>query len=97
MLDFLKNANISDATISYINNNFSSNDIIALSDNSDECLKIISYFRKIGLTRIEDLLINETYIFLKLYNRLIDKLSKYDIVSLVNDVNEDYTCIEKYM
>lgn len=97
MLDFLKNANISDATISYINNNFSSNDIMALSDNSDECLKIISYFRKIGLNKIEELLINETYIFLKLYNRVIDKLSKYDIVSLVNDVNEDYTCIEKYM
>ena len=38
MLDFLKVANISDTTIDYMYNNFSSNDIMSLSDNANECL-----------------------------------------------------------
>ena len=97
MLDFLKNASISDSTITYLNSNLSSNDIMALSDNSDECLKIIFYLRNIGITIVEDLLINETSVFLKTYNRVIATLSKYDINILINDVNEDYTNIEKYI
>lgn len=95
MLDFLKDANISYTTINYINNNFSSNDIIALADNQDECIKTISLFKELGFKNIEELLINETYIFLKLSNKISDKLSRYDISTLIDDVNEDYTYIEK--
>lgn len=95
MLDFLKDANISYTIINYINNNFSSNDIIALADNQDECIKTISLFKELGFKNIEELLINETYIFLKLSNKISDKLSRYDISTLIDDVNEDYTYIEK--
>lgn len=97
MLDFLKEGNISDKTIRYINDHFSSNDIMALCANCEECLKIINMFKKIGIINIDELLINETYIFLKLSNRVYDKLFKNDIVSLVNEVNEDYTSIENYI
>ena len=97
MLDFLKGTNISNDTINYIKSNFSKNDIMALSDNRDECLRIISYFENIGIIKIDDLLIYETYIFLKLYNRVIDKLSNYNIKTFIEDVNEDYINIEKYM
>ncbi len=97
MLDFLKMLNISDDTINYINDNFSNNDIMALYDNSNECIQTITYFRKIGLTVIEELLIYEPYIFLKLFNEVIEHISKYDIISLVDDVNGDYTHIEKYI
>ena len=97
MLDFLKKANISDATIRYINENFSSNNIMALSDNSEECLKIISYFRKIGINNIDNLLIDETYIFLKLFDIVTNKFSEYNLNILVNDINEDYMNIEKYI
>lgn len=97
MLDFLKEGNIKDETIKYIDDNFSNNDIMALCDNREECLKIISMLDKIGIINVDDLLINETYIFLKLANRVYDKLIKYDIVSVVNEVNEDYIAIEKYI
>lgn len=97
MLDFLKEANITDTTINYIYNNFSSNDIMALSDNATECLKIMLYLKTIGITTIEDLLVNETYIFLKLYNRVVYTLSKQNILTLVDDINNDYTAIEKYI
>ena len=97
MLDFLKVANISDTTIDYMYNNFSSNDIMSLSDNANECLKIILYLNTLGIIPIEDLLVNETYIFLKLYNRVENTLSKYDILTLVDDINNDYTTIEKYI
>ena len=97
MLDFLKVAKISDTTIDYMYNNFSSNDIMSLSDNANECLKIILYLKTLGIIPIEDLLVNETYIFLKLYNRVENTLSKYDILTLVDDINNDYTTIEKYI
>lgn len=97
MLDFLRSANISDFAVNYIEDNFSNVELAALVDNSNECLKIISYFRRIGIIQIDNLLMYETYIFLKLYNRVMDSLSKYDISTFVNDVNDDYVCIENYI
>ena len=97
MLDFLKKENISEITINYLEENSSSNDIMALRDNNYECLKIISYFKEIGITNIDELLMYETYIFLKLSARVVDKLSECDIDIFVNEVNEDYTNIEKYI
>ena len=58
MLDFLKEGNIKDDTIKYINDNFSNDDIMALCDNRDECLKIINILKRIGITNIDDLLTN---------------------------------------
>ena len=95
MLDFLKEADISDATIDYILNNFSNNDLMSLVDNEEECLKTISLLRKLGIENIEDLLMYESYVFMKLSNRVLEEMSKYDISQIVLEINDDYSYIEK--
>ena len=97
MLDFLQKENISKETIDIIYNRLDSNVITALIDNKEECLKIINYLKNIGINNIEDLLIYETYIFLKLSGRVKDSLKKHDLNTLVNDINEDYSMIENYI
>ena len=97
MLDFLQKENISNETINLIYNKLPSNVITALIDNKEECLKIINLLKNIGINNIEDLLINETYIFLKLSGRVKDSLKNHDVNTLVNDINEDYSMIENYI
>ena len=95
MLSFLKEASISDDTIEEILTNFPYDIVIALDNNKKECLKIIELFKKIGITNIEDLLIYESYIFLKSYNRITDKLANCVVSKFVEEVNDDYAYIEK--
>ena len=97
MLDFLKKANISDSTIDYIKETFPSSTVANLEDSQEECLKTISLFRKLGIKEIEELLKYETYIFVKLTNEIADRLSKYNIKEVVEEINEDYVSIEKYI
>lgn len=97
MLDFLRDLNISYETINYMNDTLSTNEIMALKDNKKECLKIIALFNGMGIDNVEDLLINETYIFLKTSNRVFNELSKHDIKEIIKEVNEDYASIEDYI
>ena len=97
MLDFLQKENISNETIDIIYNKLPSNVIETLIDNEEECLKIIKLLKSIGIKNIEDLLIYETYIFLKLSGRVADSIKEHDINTLVNDINEDYSSVENYI
>lgn len=95
MIEFLKEANISDDIIDLIKQNNSDNAIYTLYCNQDECMKIISYFHKIGINSINELLINEIEIFYKIASDVIKEFSKYDINALVNVLNKNYHIIEE--
>ena len=97
MLDFLQKENISKETIDIIYNRLDSNVIASLIDNEEECIKIINLLKDIGINNIEDLLMYETYIFLKQSGRVKDSLKEHDLNTIVNDINEDYSMVEKYI
>ena len=97
MLDFLQKENISKETIDIIYNRLDSNVITSLIDNEEECIKIINLLKDIGINNIEDLLMYETYIFLKQSGRVKDSLKEHDLNTIVNDINEDYSMVEKYI
>lgn len=97
ILDFLKKVNISDQTINYLKENLNVNILDALNDNQTEVLKIISLFKTIGLIPIEELLMYESHIFLKSSKRVYSELLKYDIPTIVDEINEDYFLIENYL
>lgn len=97
MLNFLKEANISNNVIELIEKNNTDNEIYALYCNQDECLKTIHYFEKIGIHNIGQLLIHEIQIFYNITSDIIKIFSQYDIGNLVKAINTEYTIIEQIM
>jgi len=96
-MDFLKTAMISDDTIKLIMENNSSVCLFNLECNKEECLRIIKFIRNIGIRRVDDLLIKETEIFIQSLREFMKKISRYDIVEVVTEVNDNPLMIEKYM
>ena len=56
MIDFLKDANITDDTIIEIMKNNNEASLFNLSCNDEDAIQIINYMRGIGITNIDELL-----------------------------------------
>jgi hypothetical protein len=93
MIDFLKNAGISnDVLVEMIKNNDETS-IFDLSCNDEDAIEIIKYMRNIGVT-IDELLIYRIDIFFLTFEQFIKRLSKFNIPALVNHINDDYANID---
>ena len=88
MIDFLKNANISDDVLIEIIKNNDETAIFDLSCNDEDAIEIIKYMRNIGVTNIDELL------FFLTFEQFIKRLSKFNIPALVNHINDDYANID---
>lgn len=95
MIDFLKNGGIADKVINDIKNANSEANLFNLKCNEEEVLKIINYFNSIGLTCVNELLVNRINLFFMDFNTLNDRLSKYDLNKFVQLVNNDYMIIDQ--
>lgn len=94
MIDFLKNAGISnDVLVEMIKNNDETS-IFDLSCNDEDSVEIIKYMRNIGVTNIDELLIYRIDIFFLTFEQFIKRLSKFNIPALVNHINDDYANID---
>ena len=94
MIDFLKNANISDDVLIEIIKNNDETAIFDLSCNDEDAIEIIKYMRNIGVTNIDELLIYRIGIFFLTFAHFIKRLSKFNIPALVNHINDDYANID---
>ncbi len=94
MIDFLKKTNINEDILIEIIKNNNPSALSSLSINEEECIKIINYMKEIGLTCIDELLINRIDLFLSSFDKFIKKLSKFNIPVLVQLVNTDYATID---
>lgn len=94
MIDFLKKTNINEDILIKIIKNNNPSALSSLSINEEECIKIINYMKEIGLTCIDELLINRIDLFLSSFDKFIKKLSKFNIPVLVQLVNTDYATID---
>ena len=94
MIDFLKKTNINEDILIEIIKNNNPSSLSSLSINEEECIKIINYMKEIGLTCIDELLINRIDLFLSSFDKFIKKLSKFNIPVLVQLVNTDYATID---
>ena len=90
VLDFLKKANISDDTIKDMLDTHSKSMIYNLSVNEDNCLKIISFMREIGINVINELLLYKLDWFLNTFSYFTNFFRDKDIKNEVNKINEDY-------
>lgn len=65
----------------------------ALVINETECIKIISYLRKIGIKTIKELLVYRTDLFLNTFKKIETTFQNIDI-TLINKINEDYSYVD---
>ena len=94
MIDFLKKVDIKEEVLIEIVKNNNPSSLSSLSINEEECLKIINYMKEMGLTCIDELLINRIDLFLSSFDKFVKKLSKFNIPVLVQLTNTDYATID---
>ncbi len=94
MIDFLKQVDIKEEVLIEIVKNNNPSSLSSLSINEEECLKIINYMKEMGLTCIDELLINRIDLFLSSFDKFVKKLSKFNIPVLVQLTNTDYATID---
>lgn len=95
MLEFLKNCNINDKTIKEIEASNDKSYLFDLNCNKQECIKIIEYLKEIGITKVDEILVNNTDIFFKTKEEIKEALSNFEISSYVKEINNNYNEIDK--
>ena len=97
MLEFLKEVNIDEDVISDLEQTYSEANLCTLNSHEFEVIKIIKYFKELGIEYIDELLVNNLEIFFCRFDEIVKKFSGYNITDLVEEVNYDYMQINKYI
>ena len=97
MLDFLKKAGIEENVIKDIDQTYSEANIYNLNSHEFEVVKIIEYFREIGIDCIDELLVFNLDVFFCGYDEIVEEFSKYNIKNVVDTINYDYMLINKFL
>ena len=97
MIDFLKEVGIEEEVIKDLELSYSEANLYNLNSHEVEVLKIINYFREIGIEYIDELLIDNLNIFFLSYDEIVVKFNKYNISKLVETINYDYMLIDKFL
>jgi len=92
MIDFLKGY-ISPNAMKELSNKYPSQ-LFNLNCNQKECIKIIEYLKELGITNVEELLLNRIELFYEIKNDLEKMFLKHNIPNLVQKINDDYMEID---
>ena len=87
MIDFLLISGIRIDTINKISENPSN--VFDLSANKDECVKIITFLKFIGIKNIDELLLNSLGLFFKTKDEVVNLFSKHNVEEMVTLINND--------
>lgn len=92
-MDFLKEFDISEETITKIENNNDRTMIFNFICSKDEVIKNIEYLKSIGIKVIDLLLIYRLELFMIESDKVKEAFDNYDISTLVQLINEDINAI----
>lgn len=87
MIDFLMICGVKKQTIDKIKENPSN--VYDLSVNKEECVKIITYLKLIGIKNIDELLLNRLGLFFKTKEEVSQMLINHDLNKMVELINND--------
>lgn len=71
------------------------NTVLNIACNYPLVKENMNLLKSFGIQNIEDLLLNRSDIFLKDYDLLVKRFSKFNIPLLIQLINEDYTAIDE--
>ena len=97
MLNFLKEIGIKENTIKMIEEMYSEAVIFSLNGNEFEVVKIIEYFREIGIEDIDSLFVDYLEVFFCKYSEVVAAFNKYETEILVAAINYDNNLMEKVL
>ena len=92
MIDFLIVSGIKKQTIDKIKENPSN--VYDLSVNKEECTKIITYLKLIGIKNIDEILLNSLGLFFKTKEEVAQMFLEKDLNKIVALINEDSSNID---
>lgn len=93
-MDFLKEVNISEETIDYLNSNINEQELNSIYLYVEDIESAIKYFQEIGVTVVENLLKYDFHIFMPGRETLERAISKLDKQSFVSALNQDIRYIK---
>ena len=91
MIEFLNECNISEDTIKKLETIYPEETLYNLYCNEYQIKDIIGFFNSIGLTCIDDILINYTGMFLNTFDEIKEKFEGRNLSALAKAINEDFT------
>ena len=95
MIDDIEIAGISEVLKEKMIEKLGYDTVLNMACNYERVKDNIHLLQSIGITDIEQLLLNKNYIFLKKPDDILKKLSNFNISNLVSLINEDYNVIDE--
>lgn len=92
MIDFLLISGVKKQTLDKLKENQSN--VYDLSVNKEECVKIITYLKLIGINVIDELLLNSLGLFFKTKEEVTQLFIKHDLNKIVELINMDSSNID---
>ena len=93
-MDFLLEEGFSNHLLSEITKKYDSAILDQFSLEEENVKDVIHYFQKIGINRIDLLLLNRIEIFTKDINTIKDAFLRHNIKEMVEQINEDINRID---
>ena len=93
-MEFLLEEGFSEELIEKMKQKYEDSTLSMLQLEQENALEVIHYFQKIGITRIEDLLLSYIEIFTKDVEEVKNAFLKHNVKEVVNAVNEDISVID---
>lgn len=92
-MDFLLDKGISRRVITEIEEYNDDSLVYNFICNENNVVKVLDYFKKIGISSIERMLVYKLEVFLIDYKKIIKAFDNYDVSVLVQLINEDINAI----
>ena len=97
MIENIKLIGLDENTIEEMYNTLGYDIVLSFACNYETVQKNINLLKSFGVNNIKQLLLNRENIFLMNNEELLKKFSKYNIPSLVNLINNDYTVVDEFL
>lgn len=94
MIDFLRDYGISNDTLLEMTKKYNEALLFDLSCNEDDCLKILSYMKEIGIKNVDQILLYRIDPFMMTFESFVKKLGKCNVMVLVDLINNDCSAID---
>lgn len=95
MISDIELIGVDDETLESLYDNLDSNELLSLACNYKTVNDSIEYLQSFGITVIDKLLINRSYIFLKDREELANAFKNVNIPVFVKLLNNDYNLIDE--
>lgn len=94
MLEFLKKVDISDGVINSMIEMVPVSSLQDIGNNEENCLSILIYMKKIGISNVDDLLIYKPDVFKGSFRNFYLKMQKFENTDIVSMINDDFNNID---